>query len=255
MATRIAALLLILMTPAALAGVETGFSVAVVAMTPESGATLRSGDGFYVRIQYQSDQPLRFRLEGDHSPPNSLDVISSTAPLYPTGNGEAIAWLAYREPWLLREAELHVANRYWKTLAIIPVSTTLHWSTQGETMRPPAWVSELISAQQQLTQEQLEAAHQGNGGSTLILLMGWSVPVYIIMQIVAWRRFRTAPWRNLARLPLLVSAPVALWTLFALLAGSNLWPLVMLFTFPVCLIFLLLVWLANLYRGQASHFT
>ncbi|NHA15098.1 hypothetical protein [Thioalkalivibrio sp. XN279] len=77
-----------------------------------------------------------------------------------------------------------------------------------------------------------------DGWGLLIMLMGWSVPGYFALQLILWRRW-DGGWRRLALVPLWGTVPVTAYTLFALAAGSNLWPLIMLFTLPLAFVYLL----------------
>jgi hypothetical protein len=93
------------------------------------------------------------------------------------------------------------------------------------------------------------AAAAADGGDDdfwmwLIMFAGWSVPGYFILQAILWRRWEGG-WRRAALLPLVVAAPITAYTVFALLAGSNLWPLVMLFTLPFAFLYLLALVIAR----------
>ena len=91
------------------------------------------------------------------------------------------------------------------------------------------------------------AASSSDGGDWLIMLMAWSVPGYFILQIWIWRRWHDN-WRRAGLLPLWASIPISGYTLFAMLMGSNLWPLVMLFAMPVLFGYLAVVSAMRLLR-------
>jgi hypothetical protein len=73
-------------------------------------------------------------------------------------------------------------------------------------------------------------------------LIGWGAPftAYVILQIVALVTLKRPYW-YIAALP----APIMLWVLFitfdALLKGSNVWPVLMIFASPVAVFFILVV--------------
>lgn len=114
------------------------------------------------------------------------------------------------------------------------------------------WVRELSARQQQITGEQLRDAHEHDiGGNLLVLLMSWSIPFYFALQWWIWKHWQNG-WRRAGLLPLWLAVPAAGWSLAALLAGSNLWPLAMLFVMPLLLAFLLVVWSARYVAGQRS---
>jgi hypothetical protein len=78
----------------------------------------------------------------------------------------------------------------------------------------------------------------------LIMLAGWSIPGYFVLQTILYRRWHDG-WRTAALLPLLGTVPIVAYTLFALFMGSNLWPLVMLFTLPLAFVYLVVLALAK----------
>jgi hypothetical protein len=72
----------------------------------------------------------------------------------------------------------------------------------------------------------------------LIFLLPWAVPGYVILQIRLLRRYREG-WRRAAAVPIVPMAGVLIYTVYAFQAGSNLFPLVLLFTSPFALMYLL----------------
>ena len=79
---------------------------------------------------------------------------------------------------------------------------------------------------------------------TLFDLAGWfaliAIPGYWILQVVLARRY-DGGWRVAALLPLAVMIPLALYTAFAFAAGSNLWPLLIIFVSPLGFLYLIVV--------------
>ena len=72
----------------------------------------------------------------------------------------------------------------------------------------------------------------------LLDLIGWGLPLYVILQVWTLRRF-AGRWRLAAAAPLALAVPLAVHALFALGAGSNLWPLLLIFFGPAGALFLL----------------
>lgn len=72
----------------------------------------------------------------------------------------------------------------------------------------------------------------------LIDFMSISVPGYLVLQIFTLMRYRER-WRKLAMLPLALMVPLIAYTLFALFASSNLWPLLLLFLTPFAFVYLI----------------
>ena len=64
-----------------------------------------------------------------------------------------------------------------------------------------------------------------------------AVPGYFVLQVYAARRW-DGNWRWAALAPLIVMVPLLGYTVFALAAGSNLWPLLLILTAPVAFLYL-----------------
>jgi hypothetical protein len=71
-----------------------------------------------------------------------------------------------------------------------------------------------------------------------------TVPIYFILQV--WLPLRWAGgWRVAALLPLVVIAPAAVWSGYALADNSNLWPVPVILPSPLCFLYLLILWLMH----------
>lgn len=220
--------------------------VEVMAIDPQPDATLQRGEPIYLRLRYQSSEPLRFQAALFYRGQELRQQTAyNAAPLHPAGSGEALAWVSHNGKAKADSLHVRISDRHWKQLdeKVLPVD--LHWTGSVPAQRRPAadWVAPLAAAEQTL----LSAAHArsmgaGNDGvdrwMVIVLLMGWSVPGYFILQAMLWRRWQGG-WRLAARLPLLLTLPLTAYTLFALAAGSNLWPLMMLFLMPLAFAYLL----------------
>lgn len=101
----------------------------------------------------------------------------------------------------------------------------------------------LSQAKADMTRESMQAARAaaddegGFGFGLVIMLMGWSIPGYIVLQIHTLRKYRDG-WRKAALVPLIATIPAFGHALIALAANSNLWPLVMLFVTPLAFLYL-----------------
>jgi hypothetical protein len=63
------------------------------------------------------------------------------------------------------------------------------------------------------------------------------VPAYFFLQYFTGMRYRGG-WLVAALVPLVVMVPVVLHAVFALVAGSNLWPLLLILVSPVAFLYL-----------------
>jgi hypothetical protein len=86
-------------------------------------------------------------------------------------------------------------------------------------------------------------------GIALVLMLG--VPGYFVLQVVLARRW-TGGWRIAALVPLLVMGPAAVHTLVALAAGSNLWPIIIIFAAPPALAYLIAMLVARTVAGALT---
>ena len=85
------------------------------------------------------------------------------------------------------------------------------------------------------------------GGFDPIMLIFLAVPGYFVLQATLTSR-TSGGWRKASLVPLVLMVPIMAYTLFALAAQSNLWPLLLIFTAPlaflylVCLSVVMLLW-------------
>jgi len=117
----------------------------------------------------------------------------------------------------------------------------------GEPMRAE-WVRRLSDAQQNATHDDSAKMEEG----PLVMLVGLlgmlSVPGYFVLQALFGLRW-TGGWRVAALVPLAIMVPAIGHAAFALAAGSNLWPIVVIFCAPVGFIYLVVVALARYFGG------
>jgi hypothetical protein len=95
------------------------------------------------------------------------------------------------------------------------------------------------------------AAAMNDAGDWVVDLFGLAVtagvPVYLALQV--WLPWRFAGgWRKAALAPLWPMGAVLAWTLFAFIDGSNLFPLVLIFTAPFAALYLLALLVLHWFR-------
>ena len=215
-----------------------GQTVQVAEADPGHGAVLAMDDTLSVRLTYESETPLRFQASGYRA---GSEVTSGArmnpAPPYPTGSGEAIAWIAYAEPAEIDELRIEVWDDRWRPLRTVRLPFRARWHTGATLHARPAWVSRLNGIQQQMTSAPPPDEGDGSFLMMALPLAMLTIPGYFVLQIFMWRRWKGV-WRTLSLAPLLVTVPVTLHALFALAGGSNLWPLLMIFTLPFAFTYL-----------------
>lgn len=222
------------------------FQAEITETDPPEGIVLKANEPLYVRLKYQSNQPLRFQAAGYlNGSKINRSASFNPAPAYAAGGGETLAWLAYYEAITIDEVRVTISDQNWKTLEELSLPIDMRWSGEPPQpwRQPAAWVDTLSKQQQSMAQSSMPAS-DGNLWlwSLLMMFMGWSIPGYIVLQIYMLKKYE-GRWRMLAKLPLWGMIPLFAYTLFALIAGSNLWPLVLLFIAPFAFIYLLLIML------------
>lgn len=229
-----------------------GSEVRIVATDPASSETLYRGDVLSVRLAYASEIPLRFTVEGFAHGERLGGAQSNTVPVYPAGQGEAIVWLRFHTAVYMDEVRVRVMDQHWQVQDVLTQRVAYFWDRQ-----PPvaprteaAWVAELNDAQTRLVRVAVAEQASSDGFdllTLLIMLMGWSIPGYLALQVYMLARYRDG-WRKAAMVPLVLMVPLLAYTLFALLAGSNLWPLMLIFLTPLAFLYLVGMWLLKFSR-------
>jgi hypothetical protein len=239
----LAALLLALTTPAHARDLPT---IRVVATDPAPGRTLARDQALYLRLAYDSTEPLRIQAAGYRDGAEVRDGVRwNPAPVLAAGSGEAVAWLAYGKPTRLDEIRIEVADASWQPLLVVKVPTGAAWTADARAAPPRAeWVARLGDAQQRAASESVADAPRDAGDDLFDLLLGplvvLSLPGYLVLQTLFGLRWSGA-WRIAALVPLTIMLPVLGHALFALVAGSNLWPIVLIFAAPFAFAYLALV--------------
>jgi hypothetical protein len=230
-----------------------GARIQVIATDPASPAVLGAWHRFSVRISYVADEPIRVRGE-TFSKGRKVTSATSGSPVYAPGTGEGMFWFAYTEAALVDRIVLTAyAERGEAHLAEAALDVRLRWT--GERTGPPAsaeWVQRM-DAEAERRHREAHAAYMNRPTPAWqwvpLLALMWSPLAYLVAQIVVPRGV-SGRWRAAALAPLAPMAIVLLYTVAAYRAGSNLFPLVLIFTSPVA--FLYLVVLAVLHRSLPS---
>ncbi|HFE8371653.1 TPA: hypothetical protein ACGAOD_002851 [Legionella pneumophila] len=217
-------------------------SVELIETSPKSPVTLNQDEALYVLIRYKSDQPLRFQAIGENLRQKIMDSARfNPSQAYPAGEGEAIAWVAYDNTTEIDSITVTIYDANWRTLQTksIPVSAVWQNENGRNNQAPAPWVQRLNQQQQSsvYTQSQIPVS---SGNALFVQLLFLLILLYWFLQIIVIFNW-TGRWKKLACFPLLFSLPLLLYTLYALYAGSNLWPLMMLFVTPFILALLLII--------------
>ena len=212
--------------------------VKATAISPESPAQLAAQEALYVRLAYQSEQPLRFQAFGYFKGTKKANFMANASPAYPAGAGEALAWMSADPGAQIDELRVVVYDAAWKALSEVPVPVQAAWHAGIPANAPAAWARELSNAQQRAVSQDLEQLGKGTGSlwdrfvSVALPFIFVSVPLYPLLQGWALYRLRGAR-RLLSAVPLCFMLPTYAFCFYALTKDSNLWPLPAIFLSPV----------------------
>jgi hypothetical protein len=223
--------------------------VRVTGVTPDPGSVLAGSQNLYVRVVYESDQPLRFQAAGYLNGVRSDGLAMNPSPVYPAGKGETVVWVFGLKDTRIDELHVRVCDAAWNDLIAVPVTAPVEWRSGAPEAPTAAWAAELSAAQQRAVGEAMKtepvpSTVLGKVWSVIVGLLVplafLSLPAYPLFQIYAlWKLRGTA--RLLSALPLVFMLPIYSYTALALSKGSNLWPLFAIFASPVALIIVIVV--------------
>jgi hypothetical protein len=227
-------------------------SVRIVATDPVSPATLGHWGRFDLRVEYATERAMRVRADaflGDER----VTSITSGAPRCEPGQGEALFWIAFTEPRRVDRIVVRLEDEITHAaLAETALPVDLVWTSDKRDAGPrPEWVKRLQDEQDRRIAAQGVATDGllAGLGSVIVFAAGWMIIGYFILQPFAILRTRGG-WRWAAAAPLVPMGAVVLYTIFAFLAGSNLFPLFLVFLAPPAFLYLLAVWIAARASGN-----
>lgn len=219
--------------------------IEVLETDPASPATLDYWEPFYLRIPYETDRPMRVRAEAWFA---GQRVTSTTSGAWrnPPGRGETMFWIAYTDPAQVDKIVVRAEDDSGRqVLAQVEFPVQLAWTGKRPATKRPraAWVSQM-TAELDLRSKQEMQAYQNRPtawlGSVLVMILMWSVPGYFVVQVLLLRRWQDG-WRKAAVVPIGPMILVLGYTVYAFLAGSNIFPLVLIFTAPFALAYLIVL--------------
>jgi hypothetical protein len=230
--------------------------VQVLEIDPATPAELGKWEQFYVRVAYDTDRPAYVRgaafLDGKPVP-----SMTSGSMRHEAGAGEVFFWFAYTTParvdLIVMTAHDAATN---KAIAQTAIAVDLRWTGApvGSARPRPDWVVRMQVEQDHRVKEQSDAyVNRSTPWWATLLFFGlmWSAPAYFVLQAVALWRW-DGGWRTAAMIPLLPMAAVLLYTIVAYRAGSNLFPLVLIFSSPPALLYLVVLMILRRRRLQAA---
>jgi hypothetical protein len=214
--------------------------IEVVATDPPDSTTLPFNANLNVRVHYVADQPVRVQAKGilaGETVPGAMNA----SPAYDAGEGDALAWISFRDHAYVDSVRITLADANWKTLAVRDVPLHVDWRAAAPPHVEAAWVGPLrVDQQARITAGWRSSAADREGflGGLVLSVVALSIPGYIALQVIAWARWKRG-WRWAALAPLVGMAGAFVVSLFALFAGSNLWPIWIILLSPLACAWLL----------------
>lgn len=228
-------------------------SLQVLDTEPARQGNLHYDETFYLRIAYQSDQPIRVFARPFYAGERAVNSAGPTThpgQILPAGSGETLGWFAYRGYANVDEVRIRAISAATnEELLSISVPVQLYWDDikPATQQSRPDWVVALNTAQQQAVSKPVpSSAGDLVLGQLIILLMFAVIILGIAWPIWGWLKWQGG-WKLLAGLPLAVFAA---WILFIALGvavdptSHNLWPFELLLlaggTFPYMVVIAIL---------------
>jgi hypothetical protein len=221
----------------------------VIETDPASPATLGNWEELYLRVQYDTDSPIRIRGEA-YSGENKVTGITSGAYLYKPTSGTGMFWFSYTKPMHIDRIVVFAEDaRSNQSIAQTEIPVDINWTGQNVSVKRShaAWVNQALAEQNRKQKESYDAYMSQPTSlweGSLFFMLIWSVPAYVVLQIFAlWRM--EGGWQIASTIPLLPMGCVLAYTFYAYSAGSNLFPLILIFTSPLAVIYLVILFIAK----------
>lgn len=130
--------------------------IRILETDPPPGAVLHANEPMYLRLQYETDSPVRFQVMGYLNGAKLEQQASlNPAPVYPAGSGETLARISYSAKTDIDELRVIAFDEGWQSIHEIPLAIEMHWSGRPSKMwrQPAEWVRQLNAQQQSIIPE------------------------------------------------------------------------------------------------------
>jgi hypothetical protein len=229
--------------------------VHIVATDPATPVILNKFEKLNIRVGYSSDRRVRVRVEPFYGE-TPLPSLTGGAASYEAGEGEAYFWISYDNAVKINRAQITLLDDETnKPMATADAALDVSWSGVATgVIRPDAdWARRMRLDSERQGKEDFarrEAKRLALGGARtgavldIVMAAGaWMVPGYFILQAVFLLRWKGG-WRTAALIPLVPMSLVLGFVFYAtVVRGSNIAPVIIVFTAPVGLVFLVVLWL------------
>ncbi len=209
-----------------------------------------------LEIRYSSDVPVRFQARAYRdgvSVDEGQKMNASVA--HAPGEGSALTWIGFYRDAEIDEIRVTGYDADWHQLGVKRLRVNLRWdAARAGSDNVPDWVVRLREAENRVAQAQRDDPDD-EALAWVGFLIGFALlaalPGYVFLQyrfLLDWRGW----WRAAAGLPLVPMVPIIAYTLMALSAASNLWPILLIFTVPVAFAYLLAAFLVRFFAMRLA---
>lgn len=226
-----------------------GVQVEITAMDPAYKTTLQTEDKLYLKVNYESDIPLRFQaLAMRDGCVLEVGAIKNRALLHAQGKGEALAWVMYLNETHVDAVRLKVFDEKWQEVLQLNRAADVTWNTAAQSKSRPLadWIGPLERSEKRLTDFFYDPSPRRFGAlyDIFFYLNLAAIPVYVLLQLHMLCRYRYR-WRELSMIPLFPYLIVGFYALADLGIESCLL-ITFVFRYTVAaLLMLLILWLAK----------
>jgi hypothetical protein len=225
-------------------------SIAVARRSAEPGASLPRWGTIYLDVAYSADRPVRIQASAFKDGTLAAEGLAMNgAGVHPAGNGHALAWVSFTEPAEIDTIRITAFDEDFKPLTVMDEPFHARWNGEPAAVRakPPKWVAGLREAENRLAAEYARAhpPEPDPVGDFIVSLMFLSVPGYFVAQAFG-AFFLRGGWRKAALAPLVLMVPVIGFIVFGVLAGSNIVPVLLIFTAPFAMLYFIGLFAARL---------
>lgn len=227
----------------------------IIDVAPADGAVLGAGESLYVRIEYETDEPIRLWARPFRHGVQIENAMTNASATY-SGAGEALGWFALNEPGGIDEVRIIAASdQPYRTWEIARQPLRAQWSAApAASASPPGWVADLRAADAQRQRAYVEQrAREPVSGGMVALSAGFMVLVLalgaggVVLPIRSVRRWSGA-WRFAAAVPCVVMAFIVLRIIVDVMidpTSHNLWPFEVLYAAAASLLYIGVLTLAR----------
>jgi hypothetical protein len=236
-------------------------SARIVETQPASSATLGRQQSFWVRIEYQSDEPIRLWAR-PYRNGREVEKAMSNGSLKYVGSGEALGWFALTEPGEVDEIRINAGGgKPYREWELARESVELRWTDAPSAETRAEWVEELLATEEARRAEESKrrASEPVTAGETAFLNGFMLAVLALVVAGVGVPLWNAWKWRGAWRVAAAVPACAMLVVVLNIIVGTmldptshNLWPFEILQTGVVALVIIGVLKLMRRWIGAPS---